>query len=80
LATKTLNTQTIRRLCNRKDNEMNKETKFVRECKCGMLFDFIIGSPTGCWWFTCGRCGKYYWKGLRGLLGVVSNKCRGKDQ
>ena len=53
---------------------MDKETKFVKTCKCGMYFDLTLGSPTGTWWFTCGRCGKYYWHGLRGFLGSIKHR------
>jgi len=48
-----------------------RETKFDKLCKCGKYLKFTISSPTGSWWFTCGKCGKYYWQGAWGFLNVA---------
>lgn len=50
------------------------ETNLDKFCKCGNHLKATISSPTGYWWFTCGRCGKYYWKGYRGLLGSIKDR------
>jgi len=59
-------------------NKKERETKFNILCKCGNHLKAVLSSPTGTWWFTCARCGKYYWKGLRGFLGAVKHKYFGE--
>jgi hypothetical protein len=53
---------------------MVKEFDLDKNCKCGNHFKLTIGSPDGNWWFSCGKCNKYYWHGLKGFLGSIRHK------